>query len=92
MPPLFKLNVYVPKLLSAVVPSRKISNLKPLPVELATFAVTFGKLAMSVLAVPESVTVNMPPDAFTLAIVIVKSFVGVAPANKLPVTLNFCPV
>ena len=75
-----------------MVPSLKISKLKPLPVELATFAVTFEKLATSVLALPESVTVSIPPEAFTLAIVISKSFAGVAPANKLPVTLNFCPV
>ena len=84
--------MYVPTLLSAFVPSLRISKLAPLPVALATFAVTFGKDPTSVLAVPESVTVNIPPVPFTEAIVIVKSFVGVAPASKLPVTLNFCPV
>ena len=58
----------------------------------AAFATTAEKLATSVLAVPLVETAVIPPVPSTLEIVIVKSFVGVAPANTLPATINFCPV
>ena len=83
--------MYVPIVLSALVPSLKISKLAPLPEAPATFAVTLLNDPTSVLAEPDELIAVMAPEASTVDIVTVKSLVGVAPAKVLPKITNVCP-